>query len=102
MKRPATILAALVIALSACTGEQASNPPSSSATTGGSDATTPSSATAPIATETPAARPSADYFGIFIWNFGTDDFPSPEVLTLEGNDFTGNERLDVWIEPNLE
>ena len=41
---------------------------------------------------------TGNYFGIFIWNFGTDDLPPPEVLTLDGNDFTGNERLDVWIE----
>ena len=44
---------------------------------------------------------TGNYYGIFIWNFGTDEFPPPEILTLDGNDFTGNDRLDIWIEPDL-
>ena len=41
---------------------------------------------------------SGNYFGIFVWNFGSDTWPDPSVLSLRGNDFAGNSRLDVWIE----
>jgi len=40
---------------------------------------------------------TGNYYGIFIWNFGSDEFPPPTVLELDANDFTGNDRLDVWI-----
>jgi len=41
---------------------------------------------------------TGNYWGIFVWNFGTTDFPAPPVLTLQGNDFSGNERGDLRIE----
>lgn len=41
---------------------------------------------------------TGNYFGIFVWNFGTSAFPPARVLALQGNDFTGNTRRDVWIE----
>ena len=40
---------------------------------------------------------TANYFGIFIWNFGTNDWPDESVIKKSGNDFTGNSRQDVWI-----
>ncbi len=45
---------------------------------------------------------TGNYFGIFVWNFGTTDFPDESILELQGNDFGGNSRQDVWIEPDLE
>lgn len=42
---------------------------------------------------------TGNYFGIFIWNFGTTSFPPPSILQRSGNQFTGNSRRDVWIEP---
>ncbi len=44
---------------------------------------------------------TGNYYGILIWNFGTEDFPPPEVMMLDSNDFAGNDRLDVWIEAEL-
>lgn len=38
-----------------------------------------------------------NYYGIFIWNFGTSDWPPEEVLRRSGNQFTDNTRQDVWI-----
>ena len=41
---------------------------------------------------------TGNYFGIYIWNFGTIDFPPPGILRRSGNTFTGNSRRDVWIQ----
>ncbi len=38
-----------------------------------------------------------NYFGIFIWNFGTNDWPDPTIIKKSGNEFSGNSRMDVWI-----
>ena len=38
-----------------------------------------------------------NYYGIFIWNFGTNDWPEESAIKKSGNDFTGNSRQDVWI-----
>ena len=43
-----------------------------------------------------------NYYGIFIWHFGTTDFPPSEILEMSGNTFADNTRLDVWIEGSLE
>ena len=43
-------------------------------------------------------RSNGNYFGIYIWNFGSTDFPPDRVLRLVGNDFSGNSRRDVWIQ----
>lgn len=43
-------------------------------------------------------RSNGNYFGIYIWNFGTTGFPPDSVLRLVGNDFSGNSRQDVWIQ----
>ncbi|VAW19859.1 hypothetical protein MNBD_BACTEROID01-586 [hydrothermal vent metagenome] len=40
---------------------------------------------------------TGNYFGIFIWNFGTNDWPDESIIKKSGNDFTGNSRQDVWI-----
>ncbi len=39
-----------------------------------------------------------NYFGIFIWNFGTDDWPKSSIIKRFGNKFTDNSRQDVWVE----
>ena len=39
-----------------------------------------------------------NYYGIFIWNFGTSSWPPDSVLTQSGNQFTDNLCQDVWIE----
>lgn len=36
-------------------------------------------------------------FGIYVWNFGSDELPPSEVLELVGNDFSGNSRRNVWV-----
>lgn len=38
-----------------------------------------------------------NYYGIFIWNFGTSDWPDSTIVRRSGNQFTGNTRQDVWI-----
>ena len=38
-----------------------------------------------------------NYYGIFIWNFGTNDWPDDSIISRSGNDFTDNNRQDVWI-----
>lgn len=38
-----------------------------------------------------------NYFGIFIWNFGTNDWPDPAIIKKSGNEFSGNSRMDIWI-----
>jgi len=35
-------------------------------------------------------------WGVFIWNFGTCPWPSPDVVAVEANVFSGNVRGDVW------
>jgi parallel beta-helix repeat protein len=40
-----------------------------------------------------------NYYGIFIWNFGTSGWPDDSILSRSGNQFYGNTRQDVWIEP---
>ena len=42
---------------------------------------------------------TGNYFGIFIWNFGTDTWPNSTIISKMNNDFSGNTRQDVWIEP---
>lgn len=39
-----------------------------------------------------------NYYGIFIWNFGTQNWPAESVIKRSGNDFTGNTKKDIWIE----
>ena len=41
---------------------------------------------------------TGNYFGIYIWNFGTTEFPPEDVMRLSGNDFSGNSRQDIWID----
>ena len=38
-----------------------------------------------------------NYFGIFIWNFGTNDWPDSTIINDSGNVFSGNTRRDIWI-----
>ncbi|MBW8010474.1 MAG: DUF1565 domain-containing protein [Chloroflexi bacterium] len=40
---------------------------------------------------------TGNYFGIYIWNFGTNDFPDENILKLIGNTFADNSRQDVMI-----
>lgn len=40
---------------------------------------------------------TGNYYGIFIWNFGTNDWPPDNVIHRSGNQFTGNSRKDIWI-----
>ncbi|MCF6171244.1 MAG: hypothetical protein L3J31_08310 [Bacteroidales bacterium] len=42
---------------------------------------------------------NGNYFGIHIWNFGTNGWPDSSILVHIGNDFTGNQQKDVWIIP---
>jgi hypothetical protein len=39
-----------------------------------------------------------NYYGIFIWNFGTKDWPDKKVLNRRCNTFEANSVQDVWIE----
>ncbi len=39
-----------------------------------------------------------NYYGIFIWNFGTNDWPDTTIIKNINNDFSGNSIKDVWIE----
>jgi len=38
-----------------------------------------------------------NYYGIFIWNFGTNDWPDESIISRSGNQFINNSRMDVWI-----
>lgn len=38
-----------------------------------------------------------NYYGIFIWNFGTNDWPDSTIIKNINNDFSGNSVKDVWI-----
>ncbi|MBC8460524.1 MAG: right-handed parallel beta-helix repeat-containing protein [Deltaproteobacteria bacterium] len=40
-----------------------------------------------------------NYYGIYIWNFGTSDFPPENVLRMSNNQFFGNTRKDIWVVP---
>ena len=40
---------------------------------------------------------SGNYYGIYIWNFGSTEIPT-DAMRLSGNDFSGSSRQDVWIE----
>jgi len=40
---------------------------------------------------------TGNYFGIYVWNFGTTGFPDETVLKLAGNTFKNNSRKDVLI-----
>jgi parallel beta-helix repeat protein len=42
---------------------------------------------------------SGNLFGVYIWNFGSNDWPADDVIFRTENDFSGNERIDVWIVP---
>jgi len=41
---------------------------------------------------------SGNYYGIFIWNFGTTGWPPESIIKRSGNTFSGNSRQDIWIE----
>ncbi len=41
---------------------------------------------------------TGNYFGIYVWNFGTTDWPPETILQRSGNIFSGNTRQDVWIQ----
>lgn len=41
---------------------------------------------------------TGNYYGIYIWNFGTSDFPPEDILLRSGNVLSPNSRQDVWIE----
>jgi len=38
-----------------------------------------------------------NYYGIFIWNFGTNDWPDESIISRSGNQFINNTIKDVWI-----
>jgi parallel beta-helix repeat protein len=40
---------------------------------------------------------TGNYYGIFIWNFGTNDWPADNIIKRSGNQFTGNSRKNIWI-----
>lgn len=40
---------------------------------------------------------TGNYYGIFIWNFGSNDWPVENIIKHSGNQFTGNSRKNVWI-----
>jgi len=41
---------------------------------------------------------TGNYYGVFVWGFGTTGWPGPGVIARSDNDFSGNTRKDVWIE----
>jgi len=41
---------------------------------------------------------TGNYYGIFIWNFGSTDWPDESIIERSGNHFTQNTRTDIWIE----
>lgn len=43
-------------------------------------------------------RSIGNYFGIYVWNFGTTTLPGPPVLEARGNVFEDSSRRDVWVE----
>ena len=38
-----------------------------------------------------------NYYGIFIWNFGTTDWPADSIISRSGNQFIESDSLNVWI-----
>lgn len=40
---------------------------------------------------------TGNYFGIYIWNFGSDDFPDERILKMSGNKFENNSQQDIMI-----
>ncbi len=42
---------------------------------------------------------TGNYYGIYIWNFGTTDWPDESIIRRSGNQIAGNSRQDVWVEP---
>jgi len=40
---------------------------------------------------------TGNYFGLYVWGFGSDDLPPEDVLRLEGNDISGNRDFDMWV-----
>ena len=40
-----------------------------------------------------------NYYGIYIWNFGTSQFPPENVLRMLNNQISANTVQDVWIVP---
>lgn len=38
-----------------------------------------------------------NYYGIFIWNFGSNDWPPENIIKRSGNSFHDNTIKDVWI-----
>jgi len=40
---------------------------------------------------------TGNYFGIYVWNFGTNGFPEESVLKMVGNTFENNSRQDIMI-----
>ena len=40
---------------------------------------------------------TGNYFGIYIWNFGTNDFPDKSILKMVGNTFENNTQQDIMI-----
>jgi parallel beta-helix repeat protein len=41
---------------------------------------------------------TGNYYGIYIWNFGSEDWPPERILQRSGNLFENNSVLDIWIE----
>jgi parallel beta-helix repeat protein len=40
---------------------------------------------------------TGNYYGIYIWNFGTAGWPAENIIRRSGNQFTGNTRKNIWI-----
>ncbi|MCJ7552160.1 MAG: right-handed parallel beta-helix repeat-containing protein [Anaerolineae bacterium] len=40
---------------------------------------------------------TGNYFGLYVWGFGSDDLPPENVLRLEGNAISGNRDFDSWV-----
>ena len=38
-----------------------------------------------------------NYYGIFVWNFGTNEWPDSTILQRSNNQFTGNSIQNIWI-----
>lgn len=39
-----------------------------------------------------------NYYGIYIWNFGTTGLPPENILRMSNNQIYGNTRQDIWIQ----
>ena len=40
-----------------------------------------------------------NYYGLYVWGFGSSSLPPEHVLSLSDNHIQGNPRQDIWIEP---